>query len=354
MPDSTNKRLRILQSSSKLHTHDTNNSPDRLPLLKHWVETTLQVPITLSPLIKEASRRTYYRIHLPKGSLIAMDAPPAFEDCHPFIHVTQLLSEQKITVPKLHAYDLQLGFIILTDFGDHLLLNQLTHSTADQWYNNAMNVLIQIHLCKHHKTYQPPKFKTQNWTNELAWFIDWYINHHIKHPMSDNDYIIWNQLQTILLNNADSQPQVLLHKDFHSKNLMCLPNNQLGLLDYQDAFIGPITYDIASLLNDCYIGWPESRVRQWALQFKAKLEKTKLLCDTSDSLFLRWFDFTSLQRHLKNLGNFIRINEQQQNSQYLSYLPRMNQYIRTICQRHEQLHPFLDWLTAISKTRDGF
>ncbi|MBV52866.1 MAG: hypothetical protein CL816_02225 [Coxiellaceae bacterium] len=339
-----------LSPTSTIQKND--NSTDRRSALHQWLEKTLGTPVTLTPLMKEASRRTYYRIHLPQGSLIAMDAPPAFENCQPFIHLTRLLNEQKITVPTLHSYNLELGFMILTDFGNDLLLNQLQPSTVEKWYDNAMDLLLKIHLCKNTTLYQPPMFQAQDWREELSLFTDWYIKHHFKHHMSDRDHQIWYQLQEMLLETIASQPQVLLHKDFHSKNLMCLPCGQLGVLDYQDAFIGPITYDIASLLNDCYLDWPETMVHQWALQFKAKLEQTQLIQEISNAVFLEWFDFTSLQRHLKNLGNFIRISEQQHLSQYLSYLPRMNQYICTICQRHEKLHPFLHWLSTITKRKD--
>ncbi len=337
-----------MQSSSTQQSPHNSDSTNRLSLLEQWLCQILHTPsLAITPLLKEASRRTYYRVKTPSTSYVAMDAPPELEDCQPFIQMTEALTKHHISVPKIHHQNLPSGFLLLSDFGDRLLLNQLDSSTVDQYYHQAMNILINIHHCKGHQEYTPFHSDPTYWKRELEGFITRYVEYRHQYNLSSSDRMVWENLQDILTTNATQQPQVLIHKDFHSRNLMCLTDDMLGVLDYQDALFGPITYDIASLLNDCYIDWPRARTEQWCAIFQYKLEQAKLLPQKTSKQFLEWFDLTSLQRHLKNLGNFVRLSEQQQQAQFLTYLPRMHQYIESICQRYSELHPFLDWFQSI-------
>jgi len=337
-----------VQPSSKQHSHHNNDPQNRLSLLEQWLSQILHTPtLTLIPLLKEASRRTYYRVQTPSTSYVAMDAPPELEDCQPFIQMTKALTKHHVSVPKIYHQELSRGFLLLSDFGDQLLLNQLDNDTANQYYHQAMDILINIHHCKCHQEYTPFHSDPTYWQKELEGFITWYVEYRHQYVLSSSDRSVWENLQEIITSNITQQPQVLTHKDFHSRNLMCLTDNTLGVLDYQDALFGPITYDIASLLNDCYIDWPRGQIEQWCAIFQHKLEQSKLLPQKTNKQFLKWFDLTSLQRHLKNLGNFVRLSEQQQQAQFLTYLPRMHQYIGSICQRYSELHPFLDWFQSI-------
>ena len=337
-----------MQSSSTQHSPHNSDPKNRLSLLEQWLCQVLHTPsLTITPLLKEASRRTYYRVKTPSTTYVAMDAPPELEDCQPFIQMTKALTKHNISVPEIYHRNLSSGFLLLSDFGDQLLLNQLDSSTVDQYYHQAMNILINIHHCKGHQEYTPFRSDPTYWKRELEGFITWYVEYRHKYVLSCSDRAVWKNLQDILTTNAKQQPQVLIHKDFHSRNLMCLTDDTLGVLDHQDALFGPITYDIASLLNDCYIDWPRVKIEELCAIFQHKLEQSELIPQKTHKQFLKWFDLTSLQRHLKNLGNFVRLSQQQQQVQFLTYLPRMHQYIESICQRYGELHSFLDWFHSI-------
>lgn len=345
-------RLKLVQNITPQNQQSQNTEANtRISALTHWITACYgQTPLSLTPLVKEASHRTYYRVHLQDHTLVAMDAPPATNDCNPFIKVAQTFTQCGIAVPTIHHHNLKSGFILLSDFGDQLLLNALNADTAETLYPTAINALLDIHRCTTIKDFATPSFNEEKLLIELHWFQQWYVEIFCGHDITSKQQQLWQDVQQHLIDNALSQPQVLLHKDYHSRNLMIMNDNHLGILDFQDALYGPITYDIASLLNDCYIDWPRDKVENWCALFQHQLQQANLLEFTSQQQFMRWFDLTSLQRHLKNLGNFVRICQQQNQQQYLNYLPRMCGYIDAICQRYTTLRPFHLWLQQLQAT----
>lgn len=329
--------------------HKTINTPSqqaerashRLTELSDWVTRHAhETPISITPLLKEASVRQYYRITWADRTLVAVDTPPNDYDNRPFIEVANAFHQQGLSVPRLHGHNLQRGFLLMDDFGDRLLLNELNETTADKLYTQALSQLVNIHSCEHLTTSTTPVMDHDALSTELDWYIEWYIIQGKQLTLTHKQHDTWLHVKDSLIQNALSQPQVLLHKDFHSRNLMRLDDDNIGILDFQDALFGPITYDIASLLNDCYIDWPREKVEHWCHEFMQSLQSHELLPTTPTKQFMTWFDLTSLQRHLKNLGNFIRAYRVRQQSQYLQYLPRMHNTILSICQRYPSLESF--------------
>ena len=337
--------------SSANHPIDTNNN---LTLMRAWLEKHLKSStITLTPLLKEASARTYYRVNHQPCSFVAVDSPSSQTDISALIKLTDFFSHRGIDVPTIHAFDQRQGFLLITDFGDQLLLDQLNQSSAPQLYAQAMDILINIHNSYDSNNPIFACYQSDDWQRESSWFVSWYVEHHLNFQMQSHHSETWSDLVQISLQNCEQQPHVLIHKDFHSRNLMYLNNQTLGVIDYQDAILGPITYDIASLLNDCYIDWPRSQVEDWLLSFKDKLQHANLLATISNEQFVRWFDITSLQRHLKNLGNFVRLNHENNMPQFLNYLPRMYGYITDITQRYDDLTEFAKWFEQLTTSEQA-
>ena len=323
---------------------------DNLVSFRAWLAKHLKSSkITLTPLLKEASARTYYRVNHHPCSFVAVDSPSSQTDIPALIKLTDFFSHRGINVPAIHACDQTQGFLLITDFGDQLLLDRLNESSAPQLYAQAMDILVKIHNSYDSNNPMFACYREDDWQRESSWFISWYVKHYLNFPMRSHHADTWSNLVKIILQNVMQQPRVLIHKDFHCRNLMYLNNQTLGVIDYQDAIVGPITYDIASLLNDCYIDWPRTQVEDWLLAFKDKLQHANLLTTISNQQFVRWFDITCLQRHLKNLGNFVRLNHENNMPQFLNYLPRMYGYITDITLRHPDLAEFAKWFEQLTK-----
>ncbi|MFT7234688.1 MAG: aminoglycoside/choline kinase family phosphotransferase [Methylophagaceae bacterium] len=317
----------------------------RLEDIKTWVTGLLaSEDFKIVPASNDASFRRYFRVSHQNSSWIVMDAPPEKEDIGPFIKMAQFLDIQQIHVPKIIAQESQKGFLLLTDFGSKAYLDALADDTAEPLYNDAIKSLIKIQCCET-DSISLPQYDRALLQQELALFPKWFLSRHfdIKPP---------NHLQAtfdLLIDNALSQPQVIVHRDYHSRNLMVVPNNNPGIIDFQDAVIGPISYDLVSLLRDSYIAWPQSKIDAWVLHYFNFAQQHDLLQNSDLKAFTRWFDLMGLQRHLKVLGIFCRLNYRDNKPNYMADLPQTLTYVIHVCQRYENLHQLAEFLSSIDK-----
>ena len=296
-------------------------------------------------LAGDASARRYYRIHHPDRSYVLMNAPPP-EAPHRFVDCQALLAGAGLTVPQIIAADLDQGLLLLSDFGDDLYLQKLQDHSADHLYEKAMAALIPLHQCTAPLAHFDRAFMHQQ-LDDL--FEHWYLKHHkglflTPHLSSDLQAVY-----RVLFENARQQPQVVIHRDYHSRNLMVLSENSPGILDFQDAMRGPLTYDLVSLLQDCYIDWPADRIQVWVRAFQTRAEQAGLVGRVSDAQFLRWFHLSGVQRHLKNLGIFARLHHRDRKSTYLKEIPRVLGYLQETCALYPELEPFGLFLKAVTE-----
>ncbi|MEM1113718.1 MAG: phosphotransferase [Pseudomonadota bacterium] len=315
-----------------------------------WAKAAGALPqggVSVSGIAGDASSRRYYRANWPDGSCILMHAPPATEKNHEFLAVRELLSEHGLRVPALYAVDIEAGFMALEDLGDRMLLSALSADSAAADYSPAFELLTQLALIQLPEGDAFPAYDEALLTEELSRFPLWFAESLLQYSLSSSERELFGALSKRLITNALAQPQVVVHRDFHSRNLMCLEPGGLALIDFQDAVRGPLTYDLVSLLRDCYIRWPEPRVRDWALAHRDRLVDTGLVAPVSDDDFLLWFDLQGLQRHIKVLGTFARLYLRDQKAAYLADLPRVVDYIRQVCAARAASEPdlaaFIEW-----------
>lgn len=321
---------------------------ERFNLLHAWLKDHFKhTRLDVVPIAGDASFRRYFRVHFSDDSLIAMDAPPDKEDCRPFIAIARAFAQLEIKVPHILAADLKKGFLLLSDLGDANYLKALNPHTANQLYHNAFIALLQIQSCHNIPEWPLPHFDATFITRELQIFQEWCLQKHFNLQLSTTITAILNKIFGLLVQSAIEQPQLCAHRDYHSRNLMCLPDNRVGILDFQDAVRGPVTYDLVSLLRDCYIDWPPSHIESWTLDFHYCLKENKQLKDPSSEQFLRWFDLMGLQRHLKVLGIFSRLHIRDNKSHYLENFSRIFTYIFTVCERYTELKELYSFLQDI-------
>jgi len=311
---------------------------NREQILDQWLYQTLKTADFQKVLLAgDASFRRYYRIFVTqnKQQYVLMDAPPP-EEPKVFMEMAHLLGSQGLSVPTIVASQLDHGFLLLSDLGDRLYLPELTLQSADTLYGEAFQALLKIQSCQA----KVPVFDRAFLKRQYGIFQEWFLGKHKGVLLTDTSQNILETTYERLLETIDSQPQVFVHRDYHSRNLMILEAGSPGVLDFQDAMIGPITYDLVSLLQDCYITWPREHVVGWVKNFQQLATQKGLLSkQVSTAEFVRWFDWTGLQRHLKNLGIFSRLYYRDGKSQYLNDLPRVLQYIQETSVRYPELNP---------------
>ncbi|HHO58755.1 MAG TPA: aminoglycoside phosphotransferase [Thiotrichales bacterium] len=308
---------------------------DRLTQLQQWLESVAENTYTdIQPASADASFRQYFRVLNRKQNrhYIVMDAPPDKEDCHPFIHVTELLRGVGVNAPEIFARDVSQGFLLLADLGNRPYLDELNQESAGALYSDAIDALIKMQTIE---AILPAYDKTLL-QNEMALFETWYLKRHLNISLTPLQKEQLASVFALLISNAEEQPQVFVHRDYHSRNLMITDNNNPGVIDYQDAVNGPITYDLVSLFKDCYIEWPREKVEQWLAIYLSRLSITYSI--TTETL-IRWFDLMGVQRHLKVLGIFARLNYRDGKAQYLDDLPLTLKYVVETCERYPELAP---------------
>jgi len=317
--------------------------------LNQWLNQTIGTKqFTLNPASEDASFRSYYRIVVTdttnllfkpqndEHSFIVMDAPPTQEDCAPFIQVQKLLSDNHIHVPIVYAYNADKGFMLLSDFGSVLYLDQLNQQSATELYQLAIDELIKIQSIKNVDAL--PKYDAKLLTLEVNLFTDWFIGKHLEYQLSHTENQIIGHTFGLLIKNATSQPQVLVHRDFHSRNIMLVAEKP-GIIDFQDAVMGPLSYDLASLLKDCYVSWPRESIDLWVEYYLMQYNLNNTTTYSFDQ-FIRWFDLMAAQRHLKAIGIFCRLNYRDGKKKYLYDIPRTMKYLIDTCQKYPELSSF--------------
>lgn len=314
-------------------THDK-----RLQQLKLWLGEQLKSnQFDLSVASADASFRRYFRITHNHQSLIAMDAPPEKEDCRPFVSIAKQLYSAGIQAPEILAEDHQQGFLLLTDLGDVQYLSVLNQENAHTLYQDAIDSLIKIQLTP---ATSLPAYERTLLENEMQLFPDWFIKQHLKITLTQHQQQLLDSAFECLTENALQQPAVFVHRDYHSRNLMQTAENNPGILDFQDAVNGAVTYDLASLLKDCYISWPRQQVEQWVAYYLKAAHKHKIIDKQYKfSDIIQWFDLIAVQRHLKVLGIFSRLNIRDNKPEYMHDLPRTFEYIIESCERYPLLYP---------------
>lgn len=304
----------------------------------------------------DASFRRYFRIRLATASWVLVDAPPAHEDSHRFVRIADLFREAGLLTPRVLAVDYEQGFMLLEDFGDTLYLPSLLQGCADnddkadQLYTASMAALIELQA--NGKSSELAPYDRKLLRTELSLFDHWFCERFLELTLSDEEKALLDRTWTFLEDAALAQVQVCVHRDYHSRNLMILESDLRhapGVIDFQDAVHGACTYDLVSLLRDCYIVWPQERVREWALQFRCAAVDRGILVDdqlSTPEKFLRDFDLMGLQRHIKVIGIFCRLNLRDAKPRYMTDVPLVIDYVLNVAAQHPEMSEFMLWFQS--------
>lgn len=320
--------------------------------ITEWLNNILKnQEYTIKPASSDASFRRYFRIVSSNQSYILMDAPPEKENSKPFVDIANVLFNAGLNVPKIHKADFKKGFLLLSDLGNKTYLDELNQQNASLLYRDAYLALIKIQ--KNADTQSLKPYNDSLLMKELSLFPDWYLKLHKSYEMNDSEKNILGLTFDLLIKNINSHTQVFVHRDFHSRNLMFC-NGDLGenpgILDFQDAVKGSIVYDLVSLFKDAYIVWNEEEMMDWLIRYWEKAKQNKLKVQDDFAEFYRDFEWMGVQRHLKVLGIFARLNYRDHKANYLSDLPAVENYLRRACERYKDLHPLLKLMNKLSST----
>ena len=301
------------------------------------VSASAEVP-AITMVAGDASNRRYFRLAVSAGTYILAEAPPATEKNEAFLATRELLAGAGVAVPAVFAADLARGYLLLEDLGDRVLLAELDAGSVDGCYRRACEVLSQMAALTTGQLALPAYDETLL-GEELSRFPRWFVEALLSCSLSAKEQLVMDQLFEKLINCALEQPRVLVHRDFHSRNLMPQDDGRLAVIDFQDAVVGPVSYDLVSLLRDCYIQWPAGQVAGWALAHRDLLCARGLLPEVDDVRFMRWFDWMGLQRHLKVLGTFARLYLRDGKPGYLEDLPLVIHYVLEILDKYSDEEP---------------
>lgn len=318
----------------------------RETLLSNWLSSLFpKKTLSLQPLVGDASFRRYFRCYYPEGTYVIMDAPPEKQiDCKPFTLIADALKNHKVNTPQIHHSNLDMGFLLLDDFGDTTYWQAFKTQNPHLLYQQAIQTLIQIQGCQSISNYDIPFFDANFMMHELEQFDECFVRQLLELSLNRAEQKILNDTYERLIQSAVFQPQVFIHRDYHSRNLMFTSQNSPGILDFQDAMIGPITYDLVSLLKDCYITWPDSLVNGWVDEYFNQAKKAHLIDNQmTETQFSHAFDLMGMQRHLKAIFIFSRLHVKYQRSSYLNDIPRTLQYLLNTANRYEEFEAF-HWL----------
>jgi N-acetylmuramate 1-kinase len=306
----------------------------RLSQLNQWLEQLGFRDYRLSPASEDASFRQYLRLEADGHSQIVMDAPPELEPCEQFVKVAKLLRGAGLSAPEINAQNLEQGFLLLSDFGGSDYLSQLHDDTEAELYRDALAALLLMQA--RIDAGSLPPYDEALLFREMDLFHDWFLDRMLGLELNAQQLRAWQSCRRRLADNALEQPQVFVHRDYHSRNLMWIARRNPGILDFQDAVRGPITYDLVSLLRDCYVAWPAARVEELALDYYQAARANGLL-EVDSAQFMCWFDLMGMQRHLKAVGIFSRLRIRDGKSRYLRDIPRTLEYLRAVGAAHESM-----------------
>ncbi|WP_372964733.1 aminoglycoside phosphotransferase family protein [Marinobacter sp.] len=322
----------------------------RLQLLTDWVR---QIPgfdsACAEPVSGDASFRRYFRVwretpEQPHTPFIIMDAPPEHENCMPFVAIAKHWRQHGIHVPSIISEDLKRGFLLIEDFGDQLMLGALTPENADTYYRQALDELVRIASQSAPADHPLPQYDAPMLDREMALFPDWLLEKHLGLALSNQERALLETAFGLLKESALTEPEVTVHRDYHSRNLLIMEGQSVpGVIDFQDAVKGPVTYDAVSLLKDCYVRWPEEKVREWLEYYRAISLDAGLHRADADT-FRQWFELMGMQRHLKAAGIFARLAIRDSKTGYLADIPRTISYIRDASARQPAFRHFHEWL----------
>jgi len=284
---------------------------------------------TLRTASEDASFRRYFRIEKEGDSYIVMDAPPENEPCEPFVALATSLCHHHVNAPIIYEQNMQQGYLVLSDFGDDLLLGLLNDDTVDDLYADAVNSIMSMQV--NMPTNDLPKYTALLLDTEMNLFKEWFLEKLLSINFNQQQDALWQDTKDQLIKSATEQPQTFVHRDFHSRNLIKTPSGKMGIIDFQDAVKGAMTYDLVSLLRDCYIAWPEPKVHQWVLGFYEQA-KTNGLVTVSPEQFKSWFNLMGVQRHLKAIGIFSRLKLRDGKEGYIADIPRTLAYIKQVAE----------------------
>jgi len=315
--------------------------------LTEWLSSLYpDQPFSLAPASADASFRRYFRATFADGSTkVIMDAPPQHEDCKPFLHIGKLFEEAGAHVPHVYAQDLTQGFLLLSDLGNTTYLQALDAGSARRLYDQAIDTLIKIQLAS--KPNELPPYDEALLRRELNLFPEWYIAKHLGVTLSEKQQAKLEEVFARIIKNNLSQPCVYVHRDFHSRNLMVSEPNP-GVLDFQDAVYGPITYDLASLFKDAYIKWEEAEIIDWLIRYWEKARKAGLPVREDFADFYWDYEMMGAQRHIKVLGIFARLYHRDGKDGYLKDMPLVMEYLHKACERYIDLKPLLNILLELN------
>lgn len=315
----------------------THPLDERLAALQRWLAGPLASPdFALAPASADASFRRYFRATLADGrSFIAMDAPPEKEDCRPFLKVAGLLRAAGVHAPQVHAEDLAQGFLLLEDLGKKTYLEAFAAGNPSALYATATESLLRWQLASRPGVL--PDYDRTLLERELQLFPDWYVGRHLQRPLAAADAQVLRDAFELVLANNLAQPRVYVHRDYHSRNLM-ISEPQPGVLDFQDAVYGPITYDLVSLLRDAYVRWDEERVLDWAIRYWEGARRARLPVAADFADFYRDFEWMGVQRQLKVVGIFARLCHRDGKDRYLADMPLVLEYLLSACRRYRELN----------------
>jgi N-acetylmuramate 1-kinase len=321
-------------------------SDSRLANLTQWVIEDLGFAgAAIAPASVDASFRRYFRVTRGADSYIVMDAPPDKEDSGPFLQVARILGSLDLNVPIILARDMERGFLLLSDLGSRQYLDALSlDGAADDLYADALKSLRTMQTADAGISKALARYDRALLLREMELLPEWFLGRHLGLTIEAPERAMLTGLFESLVESAVSQPACFVHRDYHSRNLLVTLESNPGILDFQDAVWGPVTYDLASLLKDAYIAWPPARVRQWVLQYRESLLEAGFKLDADAAQFMRWFDLMGLQRHIKVLGIFARLFYRDGKSQYLRDLPRVLGYARDTALSYPETAAFAEFI----------
>jgi N-acetylmuramate 1-kinase len=318
----------------------SDNALDRFESLRQWLAETLSgAQYSLVPASSDASFRRYFRLQFEDAAqppLIAMDAPPEHENCATFVRVAQLMRDAGLNVPQVQAMDLARGFLLLSDLGTQVYIDVLDENNADALFRDALGALVKWQLAT--RPAALPPYDEALLRRELKLFPDWYLARHLQFEMKAQQREKLESMFQLILKSNLAQPAVYVHRDFMPRNLMLSEPNP-GVLDFQDAVIGPICYDVVSLFRDAFISWDEERVLDWSIRYWEQAKRAQLPVAADFAAFYQDFEWMGLQRHLKVLGIFARIKYRDGKPRYIADAPRFVAYARAVCTRYNALKP---------------
>ncbi len=311
---------------------------ERQQLILDWLQSVLGTGnYELQPASSDASFRRYFRTESADETVIIMDAPPDKEDSEPFVRVAGLMHDAGLNAPRVLAKDLSQGFLLLSDMGSQTYMSQLSVSNPDDLMSDAIDALVTWQASS--RSAVLPPYDRELLQRELSLFPDWFIGIHLGKELTGSQRDDWEKIVEVLVNAALAQPRVFVHRDYMPRNLMfCKPNP--GILDFQDAVEGPLAYDVLSLFKDAFISWSPHQVEKWRHEYWSKAESAGLPVPALVD-FIRDFDLIGLQRHLKVLGIFARINYRDGKPHYLEDTPRFVRYIREIAPAYPEMAPLM-------------